>query len=87
MLGDLLSDQDRAKVFLATKIENGRQERGSAEFKRSLERLRYRQVDLLQLHNVQDRHQDLAPFRDWKAQGLCRYVGSHHDLQERLRRR
>jgi aryl-alcohol dehydrogenase-like predicted oxidoreductase len=75
VLGDLLSDQDRAKVFLATKIEDGSATGGLAEFKRSLARLRYKQVDLLQLHNVRDRHQDLSPFRDWKAQGLCRYVG------------
>jgi aryl-alcohol dehydrogenase-like predicted oxidoreductase len=75
VLGDLLSDQDRAKVFLATKIENGDKSAGSAEFRGSLERLRYRQVDLLQLHNVRNRHQDLAPFREWRAQGLCRYVG------------
>ena len=75
VLGDLLSDQDRSKVFLATKIENGSKQEGSVEFRRSLQRLRYRQVDLLQLHNVQDRRQDLTPFRDWKAQGLCRYVG------------
>jgi aryl-alcohol dehydrogenase-like predicted oxidoreductase len=75
MLGDLLSDQDRAKVFLATKLENGSAKAGTAEFRRSLERLRYKQVDLLQLHNVQDPHQSLAAFRDWKAQGLCRYIG------------
>ena len=75
VLGDLLSDQDRAKVFLATKIEDGSRKDGLAEFRHSLERLRYRQVDLLQLHNVQNPHQDLAPFRDWKAQGLCRYIG------------
>jgi aryl-alcohol dehydrogenase-like predicted oxidoreductase len=75
VLGDLLSDQDRAKVFLATKIENGERSGGLAEFRRSLERLRYKQVDLLQLHNVRNHRQDLAPFRDWKAQGLCRYVG------------
>jgi aryl-alcohol dehydrogenase-like predicted oxidoreductase len=75
VLGDLLSDQDRAKVFLATKIEDGSGAGGLAEFKRSLARLRYKQVDLLQLHNVRDRNQDLSPFRDWKAQGLCRYVG------------
>ena len=75
VLGDLLSDQDRSKVFLATKIENGNKQEGSVEFRRSLRRLRYQQVDLLQLHNVQDRRQDLTPFRDWKAQGLCRYVG------------
>jgi aryl-alcohol dehydrogenase-like predicted oxidoreductase len=75
VLGDLLSDQDRAKVFLATKIEDGRRDSGLIEFRRSLERLRYQKVDLLQLHNVRNPHQDLAPFRDWKAQGLCRYVG------------
>jgi aryl-alcohol dehydrogenase-like predicted oxidoreductase len=75
MLGDLLSDQDRAKVFLATKLENGSAKAGTAEFRRSLERLRYKQVDLLQLHNVQDPNQSLAAFRDWKAQGLCRYIG------------
>jgi len=75
VLGDLLSDQERAKVFLATKLENGDRKAGAVEFKRSLERLRYRQVDLLQLHNVQDPNQNLAPFRDWKEQGLCRYIG------------
>jgi aryl-alcohol dehydrogenase-like predicted oxidoreductase len=75
VLGDLLSDQDRAKVFLATKVEDGSRKAGAVEFRRSLERLRYRQVDLLQLHNVHDRRQDLTPFREWKAQGLCRYFG------------
>jgi aryl-alcohol dehydrogenase-like predicted oxidoreductase len=75
VLGDLLSGEDRGKVFLATKIENGDRGAGSAEFRRSLQRLRYRKVDLLQLHNVRNRHQDLAPFREWKTQGLCRYFG------------
>jgi aryl-alcohol dehydrogenase-like predicted oxidoreductase len=75
VLGDLLSDQDRSRIFLATKLENGSQKAGAIEFRRSLERLRFAKVDLLQLHNVQDPNQSLAAFRDWKAQGLCRYVG------------
>jgi aryl-alcohol dehydrogenase-like predicted oxidoreductase len=75
VLGDLLSDQDRARIFLATKLENGDEKAGAAELKRSLERLRYRQVDLLQLHNVRDPNQSLAAFREWKAGGLCRYIG------------
>jgi aryl-alcohol dehydrogenase-like predicted oxidoreductase len=75
VLGDLLADQDRSKVFLATKIESGDRQEGLVEFRRSLQRLRYPAVDLLQLHNVRDRRQDLGPFRDWKAQKLCRYVG------------
>jgi aryl-alcohol dehydrogenase-like predicted oxidoreductase len=75
VLGDLLTGEDRAKVFLATKIENGDKRAGSAELRRSLQRLHYEKVDLLQLHNVRNRHQDLAPFREWKTQGLCRYIG------------
>jgi aryl-alcohol dehydrogenase-like predicted oxidoreductase len=75
VLGDLLSGQDRSRIFLATKLENGSQKAGAVEFKRSLDRLRLAQVDLLQLHNVQDPNQSLAAFRDWKAQGLCRYIG------------
>jgi len=75
VLGDLLSDQDRARIFLATKLENGSQKAGGVEFKRSLERLRFSRVELLQLHNVQDPNQSLAALRDWKAQGLCRYIG------------
>ena len=75
VLGGLLADQDRSRVFLATKLEAGDKKQGSAELHRSLQRLRYQQVDLLQLHNVAQDGQDLAPFRDWKAQGLCRYYG------------
>ena len=75
VLGDLLADQDRAKIFLATKLENGDEKAGAAELKHSLEHLRYRQVDLLQLHNVRDPNQSLAAFRGWKAEGLCRYIG------------
>ena len=61
----------RAKLFVATKVE----EPDGAELKRSLARLKLTKVDLLQLHNVRDSRQSLAQFRDWKAQGLCRYVG------------
>lgn len=75
VLGDLLADQDRSRIFLATKLENGGKKAGEIEFKRSLERLRFPRVDLLQLHNVRDPNQSLSAFRDWKAQGLCRYIG------------
>jgi aryl-alcohol dehydrogenase-like predicted oxidoreductase len=61
----------RDKVFIATKSEAP----DLAEFKGSLARLKVAKVDLMQLHNVSDPGQSLARFRDWKAQGLCRYVG------------
>ena len=61
----------RDRLFLATKAETP----DINEFKRSLARLNVSSVDLMQLHNVRDARQSLAQFRDWKAQGLCRYVG------------
>ncbi len=71
VVGDLLSHGLRSKTFLATKLEAP----DAAELKRSLTRLRTERADLLQLHNVSDRNQSLAQFRDWKSQGTCRYVG------------
>ena len=61
----------RDRLFIATKVE----EPDDAEFRRSLARLHTPKVDLLQLHNVRDPRQSLAKFREWKAQGLCRYIG------------
>ncbi len=61
----------RRQVFIATKLERA----DAAELRQSLQRLRTDRVDLLQLHNVRDAGQSLAQFRQWKAEGICRYVG------------
>jgi aryl-alcohol dehydrogenase-like predicted oxidoreductase len=76
LLGELLAASGaRSRVFLATKLESFDRGTGPAEPKASLPRLRTETVDLMQLHNVFDAHQDLAMLREWKAQGLCRYIG------------
>ena len=61
----------RDKLFIATKLEAP----DVAELKRSQTRLQMQTFDLLQFHNVRDPHQSLAQFKDWKAQGVCRYIG------------
>lgn len=72
VLGEAIVAQGlRDRLFIATKVE----EPDDAEFRRSLARLHTPKVDLLQLHNVRDPRQSLAKFREWKAQGLCRYIG------------
>jgi aryl-alcohol dehydrogenase-like predicted oxidoreductase len=72
VLGDVMAAGGlRDRIFIATKVE----EPDQAELKRSLSRLQTDKVDLLQLHNVDDAKQSLAQFRDWKAQGVCRYIG------------
>ncbi len=76
VIGDILQQNGaRDRVFLATKIEVRPAKAGDDEFKRSLQRLRTPKVDLLQLHNVSRANQSLSQFRDWKAAGLCRYIG------------
>jgi aryl-alcohol dehydrogenase-like predicted oxidoreductase len=80
VVGELVAQAGlRRKVFIATKLE----EPDAEELRGSLQRLRTEQVDLLQLHNVSDPNQSLARFRDWKAEGKCRYIGItstfHHD--------
>jgi len=61
----------RDKLFIATKLESP----DSREFKRSLARLKTASVDLLQLHNVRSKQQSLQRFKEWKKQGVCRYIG------------
>jgi aryl-alcohol dehydrogenase-like predicted oxidoreductase len=72
ILGDVIGPAGwRNKIFIATKLESADVE----ELKRSLNRLQTAKLDLLQLHNVRNPQQSLAAFRDWKAQGVCRYIG------------
>jgi aryl-alcohol dehydrogenase-like predicted oxidoreductase len=59
------------KAFIATKLESP----DADELNRSLARLKAAKLDLLQLHNVRDPQQSLAPFKKWKEQGICRYIG------------
>src|SRR5258708_19632922 len=61
----------RDKLFIATKLESP----DSQELKRSLARLKTASVDLLQLHNVRSKQQSLERFKEWKKQGVRRYVG------------
>jgi aryl-alcohol dehydrogenase-like predicted oxidoreductase len=76
VVGDLLAATGLSgRVFLATKLEDFDRSSAAPQLQASLQRLRTNRVDLMQLHNVRDPQQDLAILREWKAQGLCRYIG------------
>lgn len=76
VVGDLTAEAKlRDKLFIATKVRVLDKAASVAEFQRSLKLLKTPKVDLLQLHNVRDPNQSLALYREWKAQGLCRYIG------------
>lgn len=75
-IGDVLTEARLLdKVFIATKLEAENAKEGLPEFQSSLRKLRVKKVDVQMLHNVNKANQSLAYLRDWKAQGLCRYMG------------
>jgi aryl-alcohol dehydrogenase-like predicted oxidoreductase len=76
VLGAILAETGlRPQLFLSTKLERFGSGQEAGGLHDSLQRLHADKVDLLQLHNVRDPGQDLAPLRALKAQGLCRYTG------------
>lgn len=67
----------REKFFLATKLvgDSAAQPVGAESLARSLERLRTRRLDLLQVHNLNGVTELLPRMQEWKKEGRIRYLG------------
>jgi diketogulonate reductase-like aldo/keto reductase len=79
VIGDLTATLGiRDKPFLATKVWTRGQENGIRSMERSMVRLRTKQIDLMQVHNLVDVQTHLATLREWKEQGRIRYIGITH---------
>jgi len=102
LIGDALaSTRIRAGIFLASKLVasgaddyfGGGAVGPEGSLKRSLERLRTRQIDLMQVHNL-DGVDELVPLlRSWKREGTIRYYGittssvsQHGDMVDYMRK-
>jgi len=81
LIGDALASLHlRDKMFLATKLVAGGAASpfgatGADSFARSLERLKTRSVDLLQVHNLNGVAALLPAMQEWKKAGKIRYLG------------
>lgn len=88
VVGDLLSAMKvRERVFLATKVRENSNDAFTAQMKTSQQRLRSEKFDLMQMHNVgfNERKQfasQLAILREWKQQGVFRYIGVTHSQDQ-----
>lgn len=72
MLGEIIAENSlRPRIFIADKVEFV----GLLAMQGALRTLGVIKVDLIQVHSVASGDQDLAPLRDWQAQGLTRYIG------------
>jgi len=75
-LADTLGTRDR--LFLATKVWTSGAAEGIRQMETSFIRLRTRQLDLMQVHNLVDWQVHLATMRDWQREGRIRYLGVTH---------
>jgi aryl-alcohol dehydrogenase-like predicted oxidoreductase len=79
VVGDLLhASASRGKAFLATKVWTTGKQAGIDQMERSMVSLRTRHVELMQVHNLVDRHTHLATLRAWKDEGRISHVGVTH---------
>lgn len=90
VVGELLAGMKvRDRVFLATKVRANDNTGFAAQMQASQRRLHSEKIDLMQMHNVGflDRRMfasQIAIVREWKQQGLFRYIGvTHSQDQER----
>jgi len=78
-VGDLAAELGvRDTLFVATKVWTSGRAAGIAQMERSLQRLRGKRLDLMQVHNLVDASTHLRTLREWKAAGRVRYVGVTH---------
>ena len=79
VVGDLaakLGLHDR--LFLTTKVWTTGKQAGVKSLERSLDLMKTKRMDLMQVHNLVDVQTHLATLRDWKEQGRVRYIGITH---------
>ncbi len=77
--GELMEKQGlRSKLFVATKVWTTSREQGIAQMRESMRKLRAQPVDLMQVHNLVDVDTHLATLREWRQQGLVRFLGITH---------
>ena len=79
VVGDLCSELNACEpLFMATKVWTRGRDEGIREMERSLRRMRVKQMDLMQVHNLLDVATHTKTLLDWKAQGRVRYTGITH---------
>jgi aryl-alcohol dehydrogenase-like predicted oxidoreductase len=83
VLGSLLTPEQHAKAFIATKVwtpDSGAaaEQKGIEQMQRSMTLLKRKTIDLMQVHNLVDLDAHLKTLRRWKEEGRIKYIGITH---------
>ena len=77
--GDLVAELGlRDRLFIATKVWTQGREDGIRQMETSFRRLKVKQMDLMQIHNLLDVAIHTKTLNDMKAEGRIRYTGITH---------
>jgi len=77
--GDLIAELGlRPKLFVATKVWTQGRDEGIRQMETSFQRLRVKQMDLLQVHNLVDVATHAKTLREMKSAGKVRHIGITH---------
>jgi len=77
--GDLIAQLNRReRLFIATKVWTQGRSEGIQQMEQSFQRLRVKQMDLMQIHNLVDVATHTKTLQDMKARGKLRYIGITH---------
>ena len=75
-VGDVLRAMEKPpKLFAATKVWTTGRELGIAQMEESARRMNVQHFDLIAVHNLQDWKTHLDTLKNWKKEGVVRYIG------------
>ncbi len=78
-IGELLEEsREPDGAFVATKVWTSSRERGIEQMTQSMQRLKAKPIDLMQIHNLVDWRAHLLTLKEWKELGRIRYLGVSH---------
>jgi len=79
VIGDLTQSSGIAdSFFYATKVWTTGKQAAIDQMDESFRKMQRKQMDLMQIHNLQDWQTHLKTLRDWKEQGKIKYIGITH---------
>jgi diketogulonate reductase-like aldo/keto reductase len=79
VVGDLTADMGNSShFFYATKVWTNGKDAGTRQMQASMEKMRRKQMDLMQIHNLVDWKAHVKTLKTWKETGKIRYWGITH---------
>ena len=79
VVGDLTAAMgNSAHFFYATKVWTSGKDAGTRQMQASMEKMRRKQMDLMQIHNLVDWKTHVKTLKAWKETGKIRYWGITH---------